>query len=407
MDHIPAVTSVCHNNRLDVPLYCSPVNYVEVPLGFEAFERYPETCGHSLQTPFDPTDPSTCAFLQSWLFFGLLAEAFGGHETRYRHSDFVTIAESGRQNTSTKMLQKYSWYWLANRSHGNRKQVALHAQSLENCLRLASSAINSICKSTHFADSGSFLEVKALLLSLATLGEYMYSVREMVVKYDEVQRSVISWHLPFLDAALLESGWCKGEVVVLRRECNTTCLHFLSQIDRRYTSKDHSRCNPHDGCRALQVNEKTYRTLHRYRKTDTECGCKPTGPLAQDIAQIIEAGGIPLVSFCSSSNSRKEVSTSHYQSNRLQRTTYVAISHVWSDGLGNVTGNWLNGCQLDHTQGLVNALYEPEASPVPFWMDTLCVPVQSEYKHLRAKAIVQMADIYKLADKVLVLDQSL
>jgi hypothetical protein len=50
---------------------------------------------------------------------------------------------------------------------------------------------------------------------------------------------------------------------------------------------------------------------------------------------------------------------------------------------------------------LVNELYEPSQSPIPFWMDTLCVPRQYPERSL---AIARMRDIYARADKVLVLD---
>jgi len=62
---------------------------------------------------------------------------------------------------------------------------------------------------------------------------------------------------------------------------------------------------------------------------------------------------------------------------------YVAISHVWSDGLGNAIANTLPWCQLQRIQGLVDALYQDTAGnqhPVPFWMDTLCVPVEQHFE---------------------------
>lgn len=52
----------------------------------------------------------------------------------------------------------------------------------------------------------------------------------------------------------------------------------------------------------------------------------------------------------------------------------------------------------------MNALYPMQKEPVPFWLDTLCVPLNEVY---RKKAIASMQDIYKNADKVLILDSSL
>ena len=83
---------------------------------------------------------------------------------------------------------------------------------------------------------------------------------------------------------------------------------------------------------------------------------------------------------------------------------YVAISHVWSDGLGNPSRNALPMCQVMRLQKHVDALDVSTKKPTPFWIDTLCIPHQSEY---RRKAIGQMHWIYDKAKMILVLDASL
>lgn len=80
---------------------------------------------------------------------------------------------------------------------------------------------------------------------------------------------------------------------------------------------------------------------------------------------------------------------------------YVAVSHVWSDGLGNPRNNTLPECQLERLQKYVNALYPQALHPIAFWIDTISVPLR---KDLRRIAIWRMAETYKAADKVLVID---
>lgn len=82
---------------------------------------------------------------------------------------------------------------------------------------------------------------------------------------------------------------------------------------------------------------------------------------------------------------------------------YVAISHVWSDGLGNPRSNALPRCQLDRISHLVRELYEGE--PVGFWMDTICCPASPGAA--KKLALARMGATYKDADKVLVLESSL
>jgi hypothetical protein len=73
-------------------------------------------------------------------------------------------------------------------------------------------------------------------------------------------------------------------------------------------------------------------------------------------------------------------------------------------GLGNLKRNAIPRCQLLRLQRLVDDLYAPAERPVPFWLDTMCVPLRRRFRRV---AIVDMAKIYKHADKVLVLDGSL
>ncbi len=60
--------------------------------------------------------------------------------------------------------------------------------------------------------------------------------------------------------------------------------------------------------------------------------------------------------------------------------------------------------QLLRIQELCNNLYSPGRRPVPFWIDTLCVPHERE---LRQAIIREMGAIYERAHKVLVLDSNL
>ena len=73
-------------------------------------------------------------------------------------------------------------------------------------------------------------------------------------------------------------------------------------------------------------------------------------------------------------------------------------------GLGNLKQNALPKCQLLRLQRLVNMLYGNPIRPIPFWIDTICVPLT--YPH-RGVAINSMRRTYKEAEKVLVLDSAI
>ncbi|KAH9225188.1 hypothetical protein K456DRAFT_44103 [Colletotrichum gloeosporioides 23] len=89
------------------------------------------------------------------------------------------------------------------------------------------------------------------------------------------------------------------------------------------------------------------------------------------------------------------------------QTRYVAISHVWSDGLGNPWSNRLCSSQLNHIQALVNGLYPLDQAPVPFWIDSLGIPVGRRHVRDRQVAITRIHQTFSQADKVLVLNNYL
>ena len=83
---------------------------------------------------------------------------------------------------------------------------------------------------------------------------------------------------------------------------------------------------------------------------------------------------------------------------------YVAISHVWSQGLGNRHNNAIYLCQLQRLQRYANRLVPPAHRPVPMWIDTICVPLEAD---ARMEAIKTMDAVYQNALAVLVVDQTL
>ncbi|KAI4116709.1 MAG: hypothetical protein LQ345_002913 [Seirophora villosa] len=98
-------------------------------------------------------------------------------------------------------------------------------------------------------------------------------------------------------------------------------------------------------------------------------------------------------------------------------TCYVALSHVWADGLGNPKATALPRCQLSRLKSLVDNLdfdYLPRtaaselpknASEMLLWCDSLCCPVQD--KEAKKMALQQMYRTYESASVVLVLDKGL
>lgn len=190
-------------------------------------------------------------------------------------------------------------------------------------------------------------------------------------------------------------------------------------MERAATARDHTNCL-NQKCLAYQVDEQTYRTKH----SDEQCSCAHHGPHLPTLIFIIERGKIPLLRI---SQGEEPGSVSLCLEAHEAGGEYVAISHVWSDGMGNPHTNTLPLCQIRRVHQLLDELDRLTGSlelmnkarftalfrrcrrriSTPFWLDTLCMPVGKDHKDTRAQAITQMKEIYQHAYHVLVLDAEL
>lgn len=82
----------------------------------------------------------------------------------------------------------------------------------------------------------------------------------------------------------------------------------------------------------------------------------------------------------------------------------VAISHVWSDGLGNAMHNSLPAYQLQRLWELINSVAPDFEKSSLLWIDTLCAPL---FWELRKIAFIQFSGVHEKASRVLVLDSDL
>ena len=142
--------------------------------------------------------------------------------------------------------------------------------------------------------------------------------------------------IPLLKARLDASSWCPNRI---ENVCyNSTLMYWLSSA-RFYSSTDHSSCSKSE-CVRLQIDESKYETKHV-----ASCqGCDFLIPNRRQIAEILRKGDIPVLTVLPSEGSsgiRLEVRTA------TKGTSYVAISHVWSNGLGKPHANALPACQIN------------------------------------------------------------
>jgi hypothetical protein len=162
---------------------------------------------------------------------------------------------------------------------------------------------------------------------------------------------------------------------------------------------NHGACTD-SKCYASQIDNVTYLTKH----TSSGCDCLHFGVDPVQQCSILKAGNIPRFIIEPFNGSGKD-----FQVRVIDYGPFVAISHVWAHGLGNAKSNSLPLCQLQRLRSYINALGEKvgifmQDRPIPFWIDTLNVPLERESRKLALKALTKT---YADAIYVLVLNEEL
>lgn len=186
-----------------------------------------------------------------------------------------------------------------------------------------------------------------------------------------------------------DSGWCTPTVRRMEEPMYLAYASTLTPLLQRH-AEDHTACDDADECRSshLRLNTATYRTQHAPRCSDSSCTfLSPTGR----VQELLRSGQIPVVALDGSAL------TVHRAIDR----PYIAISHVWADGLGSTTEDGLPTCQIARISAVASRLVRGGA----FWLDSLCIPGKD--KELRKCAIRLMAQTYQGAEKVVVFDAGL
>lgn len=164
----------------------------------------------------------------------------------------------------------------------------------------------------------------------------------------------------------------------------------------------HLSCSD-ERCEGCQISKSQYRTVHL---TDG-CSCDDYVTDSLVLDRILARGSLPLLQVKTASP-LDEISVDAV--NVQPESEYVALSHVWADGLGYPFANSLPRCQLRHISNLAAAVGRESGSAGVdgkslIWLDSLCCPVQPDEAHKRALA--QMRRTYEQATHVLVSDASL
>lgn len=354
------------------------------------------------------------SFYQTWLFFGLIHEILGD---LYVTEDLIYTCENAcgySKAVSTSKLIIALEQWVARVQAGTVDPPVTYVHAAR-CLCLTQAALYVPAVRSNLDPN--------IMLSLASLGQTFTYAANMAFKITDIiknNKCPNTWRNlvedEYWNAHLLAHGWCVTEIkLILDTVVSLQTLHFFACFDKTDAKQSHRGCDMQQ-CRVYQNDLSNYQTQH----VSKECDCKELSVDPEALYRILRTKALPLIRV-RPSQSLGELSVDIVASRPKSR--YVALSHVWADGLGNPNANALPRCQLADLAKLIQRLdmetysriaqehrikdedVEGEEGELLLWCDTLCCPVHpKEAKHL---ALEYMYQTYRYATYVLVLDATL
>ena len=431
MDHLPCPASATEKAKELVPYVCLE-KYDGGP-----FMTYPSRTGslpnlhlmglfpgqflyaHQMQLASLPKRDLE-SFYQTWLFFGLIYEILGDlyvpEDCLYEchgYNGFTKAVSSSKLITALEA-------WVSHIQEG-MVEPSLTFAHVARCLCMAHAALSiEAIRSTLDPN---------IRLSLASLGQNIAYAASKAFNTESLgpnDRCPSTWCWLIDDdywrGRFLAHGWCITEVkLILNTTLSLQTRHFLACLDKKDVERDHQGCDAMQ-CVAYQNDLGVYQTRH----VSKECNCEEISVNPEISSKILKTKALPLIRV-RQGLTLEGLSVDIVASRPTSH--YVALSHVWADGLGNAQANALPRCQLSNLGKVVQDLEvaarcqksrdhriqdqdedlgeegAEENEEMLLWCDTLCCPVQpKEAKHL---ALEYMYETYRNAACVLVLDASL
>ena len=338
---------------------------------------------YTLEVERTPGSPAQkVAFIQSWLFFGVLVETFAPLGISLNTCDFVTM-RNGCKYLTLVSLEKYVSNWASLERDRDADTRDRHRAKLDELLELAEIlAQENLRRGKRYEVVWSLSTQCALSIQL--LHEALRHVWGTI--YTGIDKLVTSSGAGLLsdlpEKRMRAAGWCPSEIAMLQNRFSVTGRYFASRLRRRGKAMNHASCNDVI-CNASQIDNSTYVTQH----TSDNCQCAHLDVDPQKVGSVLKQGRIPrfLIRPCVQSQDQIDLQI-------VDSGPYVAISHVWAHGLGNAQSNSLPLCQLRRLHGYAERLSKSTnkldgRDTMAVWIDTLGVPLLRESRKLALRLL--------------------
>ena len=445
-------------DHIQLPVDCDPLDitvpYLVTPgleYDGEGFDTFPIRKGFNTSTSGSLTlallqqKPAWygVAFVQAWLYFGLLREVLGPNyrerewikdnklctrkclalirakqEMINQLSDQIIVTHANFANPRENGLSS-AWeygYHGSERSQETSRIRRLILYTLQICDELDEPWEMAGWRETHLA-------VRVLAARLGTI--VLLPPQKPRGEPKTTPSIALIWE------HMVEQGaWCIHQVRYLLTEVSYETLYYLANLRRSGRSRSrHRACRLSARCVASNIDDANYKTAH----TQTHCDCDQVQAPLGRMHGILRRGGIPVLKC--QLRSTGQLVLDYVPA--APGAKYAAISHVWADGLGNPWGQSIPRCQLEKllfqviqaNRLLGEGRYRSNPTsldrpyfPVYLWFDVYCVPAPRkdvtglrglelqknlELQRLKSIALARMTASYSWARYVLVLDSEL
>jgi hypothetical protein len=186
-------------------------------------------------------------------------------------------------------------------------------------------------------------------------------------------------------------GWCPMIIDTIPKEWAACLVGYAGTLEspRSRSSEGHGKCTP-ESC-VVSTRDSSNDPPKHFPES---CKCSNSMPSLEDVKRLLQERKIPVVDYGLSVKDSSD-------------TPFVAISHVWADGLRGTTEKGLPRCQIERIVKMTRRILKKrkrDARGGAFWIDTLCIP---EIDDMRHRAIGLMAQTYREAEAVLVIDSGI
>lgn len=373
-------------------------------------------------------------FMQEWGFFRLLHKAHLMVELAFNREEWIlddgvqenriaTIQENSKASVTTEFLPRLAFTWALAKLRQPQERISVCKIRLMSYVQkarhlavhfynLAEQSLRNNVGLRHPA----CWQYLSVFVSVIVLCEYI----ELAIIGEDFQLVWIDAQKPFVYPGFFKKQflqscfeyieWCPTETFSALRFLSFSLFIVLWSFDRRSKGQNHSRLEEQrDACVCEIVNRQLLQPIHTTQCTD--CGSWISEvqweKVDSEALRIVTKDQIPvlLVEFQDHHGVEMSITTLPTQgAHRIE--SYIAISHLWSDGLGPGIHDRIPACQMLRVANLVDSCSQKMGlTHLPFWLDSICVPLSAP--QIGDKARQRMVEIYHGATAVIVLDSGL